>query len=89
MVEYGLPDFINARGILDRRLGRFKLAPKSWAMIEPVLEGLSQAELVQAADAVIKDAILDGTIKLSLDALRLALQDRQALRSKFHRQEGR
>lgn len=89
VVEYGLPDLVGARGVLDRHLGRFKLAPRSWALIEPVFEGLSQAELVQAADAVTKDAILDGATKISPDALRLALQNRQTLRSKFHRQAGR
>ena len=89
VVGYELPDLIGARGVLNRRLGRFKLAPKSWPSIEPVLEGLSQAELVQAADAVIKDAILDSASRISPDALRLALQDRQALKSKFHRQAGR
>ena len=85
VVEYGLPDLVGARGVLDRRLGRFKLAPRSWALIEPELEGLSQAELVQAADAVTKDAILDGETRISADALKLALQNRQTLRSKFHR----
>lgn len=89
VVEYALPDLAGARGVLDRRLGRFKPVLKSWAAMEPVLDGLSQAELVQAADAVTRDAILDGASKVPPDSLKRALQDRQALRGKFQRRSGR
>mgnify|MGYP002715060916 CR=1 FL=1 len=54
-----------------------------------LLEGLSQGELVRAADAVVKDAILEGASKVSPDALRDALQNRQTLKGKFRRQPGR
>lgn len=89
VIEYGLPDPTGARAIIERRLGKFKLAARSWASIEPALLGLSQAELVRAADAVVKDAILEGATKASPNALRLALQNRQALKGKFRRQSAR
>ena len=89
VVEYALPDADAARAILERRLGKFKLPPRSWSAVEPALEGLSQAELVRAADAVVKDAILEGAAKVSPDALRDALQNRQLLRGKFRRQSSR
>ena len=89
VIEYGLPDPAGARAIIERRLGKYKLATRSWASIEPVLTGLSQGELVRAADAVVKDAILEGATKVSPDALRSALQNRQALRGKFRRQSVR
>lgn len=89
VVEYGLPDKSAARAIIERRLGRFKLAARSWTAIEPALDGLSQAELVRAADAVAKDVILEGGTKVSPDALRDALQNRQTLKGKFRRQTGR
>jgi len=89
VVEYALPDADAARAILERRLGKFKLPPRSWSSVEPALEGLSQAELVRAADAVVKDAILEGAAKVSSDALRDALQNRQLLRGKFGRQSSR
>ena len=41
------------------------------------------------ADAVVKDAILEGASKVSPDALRDALQNRQTLKGKFRRQPGR
>ena len=89
VIEYRLPDTAAARAILERRLGRFKLDARSWTSIEPALEGLSQGELVRAADAVVKDAILEGATKVSPDALKQSLQNRQSLRGKFRRQSGR
>lgn len=90
VIEYNLPNPPAARAILERRLGKFKLNAKAWSAIEPALEGLSQAELVRAADAVIKDAILEGKASVSPDTLHEAIQVRRTLRSKFrHRQPGR
>ncbi|WP_234731343.1 AAA family ATPase [Acidocella facilis] len=88
VIEYTLPDVPAARAIIERRLGKFKLPPKSWPAIEITLEGLSQGELVRAADAVVKDAILEGALKVSPDALRDALANRQILKGKFRRQSG-
>lgn len=89
VIEYGLPDQSAAREILERRLGNFKLSARSWSPIELALDGLSQGELVRAADAVVKDAILEGTTKVSLEAVGKALQNRQTLKSKFRRQASR
>jgi SpoVK/Ycf46/Vps4 family AAA+-type ATPase len=89
VIEYTLPDVAAAHAIIERRLGKFKIAPKSWTALEPALEGLSQGELARAADAVVKDAILEGATKVSADALREALQNRQILKGKFRRQSGR
>ena len=89
VIEYTLPDTAAARAILELRLGKFKLNGRSWATVEATLDGLSQAELGRAADAVVKDAILEGVAKVSPDALRDALQNRQTLKGKFRRQSGR
>lgn len=89
VVEYGLPDRNAARAIIERRLSKFKLTARSWTAIEPALDGLSQGELVRAADAVVKDVVLDGESKVSPDALKDALQNRQTLKGKFRRQTGR
>lgn len=87
VIEYDLPGTKAARAILDWRLG--KLAPRAWSAIEPAVGGLSQGELVRAADAVVKDAILEGASKVSADALARALKNRQTLKGKFRRQLGR
>jgi SpoVK/Ycf46/Vps4 family AAA+-type ATPase len=89
VIEYGLPNLPAARAILERRLGKFKFDDQSWESIEPALKGLSQAELVRAADAVVKDAILEGAPKVSPEALCDALKNRQTLSGKFRRHSGR
>jgi AAA+ superfamily predicted ATPase len=89
VIEYALPDPASAIGVMERRLGNFKIAARSWTSIKPMLEGLSQGELVRAADTAVKDAILEGANKVSLDALKKALQSRQTLKGKFRRHTGR
>ena len=89
VIEYALPEIAAARAIVERRLGRFKIGPKSWSELAPALNGLSQGELVRAADAVVKDAILEGETKVSAEALRDALHNRQTLKGKFRQQTGR
>lgn len=85
VIEYTLPDPVAGRAIIERRLGKFKPGAKSWPALEPVLEGLSQGELVRAADAVVKDAILEGATKISIEALHDSLRNRQTLKGKFRR----
>lgn len=85
VIEYGPPSSSAARALLERRLGKLKVSARAWADLTPVLEGLSQAELVRAADSVAKDAILEGATKLPAEALRQALENRQTLRGKFRR----
>jgi len=89
VIEYTLPDAASARAVIERRLGKFQFAAESWPALKAALEGLSQGELVRAADAVVKDAILDGASKVSLEALRYALENRQSLRGKFRRPSSR
>jgi len=89
VIEYSLSDAAADRAIVERRLGKFKFAARSWTVLEAALEGLSPGELVRAADAVVKDAILEGTSKVSLDALRDALENRQELKGKFSRKFSR
>ncbi|MBY5344950.1 ATP-binding protein [Rhizobium leguminosarum bv. viciae] len=86
IVEYDVPSGDAARAILTRRLGRLKLTAKAWADVEEATKGLSQAELVRAADTVVKDTILEGAKALSAMALRAALEDRQAFKGRLHAQ---
>lgn len=88
VIEYTLPDPASARAIIERRLGKFKFAVKAWPLLDSAVQNLSQGELVRAADAVVKDAILEGASKVSPESLRDALENRQTLKSKFRRQSG-
>lgn len=83
VIEYDIPDQRSARAILEHRLGSFKFPNKAWAELKDAVEGLSPGELVRAADAVIKDAILIGNSKVSPKALRGALESRQSFKGKF------
>lgn len=83
VISYGLPDAAGARAVVQRRLGRFKLPAKTWAAAADFAEGLSQAELVRAADGVVKRAILDGAKTIAPERLADALRDRQTLRGRF------
>jgi len=89
VIEYTLPDAASARAIIERRLGTFRFAAKAWPSLEPAVDGLSQGELVRAADAVVKDAILEGKLTVAPEALRGALENRQTLKGKFRRQSSR
>ena len=85
VVEYMLPDTAAAQAIIEKRLGKFKLNARLWSALASALDGLSPGELVRAADSVVKDAIIDGATKISADALRSALHDRQTFKGKFRK----
>ena len=85
VIGYELPDRAAALAIIERRLGKLKSTTRSWSSITPALDGLSQGELVRAADAVVKDTILEGAPKISATALKQALENRQTLKNRFRR----
>ena len=85
VIAYEVPDAEGARAVVQRRLGAFKLAAKTWKSVATLAEGLSQGELTRAADAVVKDMILRGAKTLDAEVLGSALQDRQAVRKRFRR----
>lgn len=83
VIQYELPDQAAALIILQQRLGPFRADARAWSSIKPALKSLSQAELVRAADAVAKDAILEGSGQISAASLKRALQNRHELKAKF------
>ncbi len=84
VVEYGLPSLSEARALVASRLKTFKLDARTQKALEPDFAGLSQGELVRAADSAVKEAILEGHTKVSGDLLRAVLKDRRAVRDRFH-----
>jgi SpoVK/Ycf46/Vps4 family AAA+-type ATPase len=85
VISYELPDQAGARDVVQRRLGKFKLAAATWNMAAEFSHGLSHGELTRAADTVVKKAILEGAKQVSVEALSNALRDRQAFRQRFRR----
>lgn len=89
VIEYTLPDTLSARAIIERRFGKFSFTSKAWAKLGSAIDGLSQGELVRAANSVVKDAILRNASKISPETLRDALKNRHILKSKFRRHPDR
>ncbi len=84
VIEYSLPTSDEGVAILKTRLGKFKLAAKTLKALREDLEGLSQGEIVRAADSAVREAILDGHTEISTDHLAAMLRDRRAFRDRFH-----
>lgn len=85
VIAYDLPDSAGAREVVQRRLGKFKVAIKVWNAVSGHTEGLSHGELTRATDTVVKNAILEGASQISAEALDVALRDRQTFRARFRR----
>lgn len=75
-IEYDLPPPDHVRRILTQRLPQFDLAAISWQDIADCATGLSQADLVAAADDAARDAVLEGGGKLTGAILLRAVQER-------------
>lgn len=84
VVEYTPPTLDDAKALLQAQLMTFKLPSKALKLMEPWLAGLSQAEIVRAADAAIKDAILEGRKNATIEVVENELTARRAIREHFH-----
>jgi SpoVK/Ycf46/Vps4 family AAA+-type ATPase len=80
VIEYMLPDEQLTQRVLADRLAAFRPSRIAWSMVIEAAGRLSQADLVRAADEVIKAAILRGEKTVSTDELLVALRERRALR---------
>lgn len=58
-VQYALPPPDHVRRILTQHLPQFDLSEVEWNKISATAEGLSQAEIVAAADDAARDAVLE------------------------------
>ena len=78
VITYALPDSAQAIGVLRRRLGAVNTSGASWDEVSDHVNGLSQAELVRAAESAAKRAILDGSDSVSTAALVTSLAERRS-----------
>jgi SpoVK/Ycf46/Vps4 family AAA+-type ATPase len=77
VVAYALPDSVQALNVLRRRLSGVNTTAVSWDEVGDHLNGLSQAELVRAAESAAKRAILDGGDSVSTANLVTSLDERR------------
>ena len=75
-VEYELPPPDHVRRILSQRLPQFDLSRIEWREIAEASAGLSQADLVAAADDAARDAVLEELGELSGATLLRAVRER-------------
>jgi SpoVK/Ycf46/Vps4 family AAA+-type ATPase len=78
VIAYALPDSAQAVDVLRRRLGTVNTSGVSWDEVGNQVNGLSQAELVRAAESAAKRAILEGSDSVSTAALATSLAERRS-----------
>lgn len=79
-IVYDQPSTGQAIDILRRRLAAMDTSEVQWLDLSALTEQLSHAELVKAAEAAAKRAILGGSDAIDSDQLRDALNERHLLR---------
>jgi SpoVK/Ycf46/Vps4 family AAA+-type ATPase len=79
-IVYGQPSAEQAIEVLRRRLAAMDTSRVAWGDLAALTEQLSHAELVKAAEAAAKRAILGGSDTIDADQLRSALNERHLLR---------
>jgi SpoVK/Ycf46/Vps4 family AAA+-type ATPase len=81
VVAYDLPTPEDAADVLLRRLGAMNTSAITWEEVANHVNELSQAELVRAAEAAAKRAILEGSDAVSTADLIAALDERRTARN--------
>lgn len=79
VIQYGLPDPVQARTIMRSRLGTLGKGVK-WASVVASAEGLSHAELVKAIESAAKLALLAGSPTVTTAGVIQALETRSSAR---------
>jgi len=80
VLSYDLPNDDDVRSLINSLIDQRGSKAFDWLAIAQASKGLSQAEIVMAADDVLKDAILDGVSKVSPNSLVEALAARKSSR---------
>lgn len=78
VIEYTLPDLMVARGLLETRLATFPLELVDWQLVLSKIAGLSQAEVVRAADEAAKGTVLGEVEGITTSMLVSAIEERRA-----------
>ena len=78
VIEYAPPDANQAREISTRKLVMFDTDHVEWPLVLTEAEGLSHAELARVCEDAAKHAVLQGTKRITSDALLSAIRERKA-----------
>lgn len=77
VVRYDLPPPDHVRRLLSNRLPQFDLSAVSWPEVSAAADGLSQADIVAAADDAARDAVLEEDGQLTDSTILQAIRDRK------------
>ncbi len=83
VLEFDAPTSDQIKQLISANVGPMKIVRPVWKQIIHAAEGLSQSEIVRAADDAVKTAILDERKQLSTEDIVGRLQERHAMRTAF------
>jgi len=83
VLEFDAPTSAQIKQLILANVGPAKIIEASWQKIVEAAEGLSQSEIVRAADDAVKTAILDERQQLTTEDIVTRLQERHAMRTAF------
>ncbi|EGJ51856.1 AAA family ATPase [Desulfocurvibacter africanus] len=84
ILHYDLPSLLEIQNLIANRLGQFLPKRMSLGSAASMAKSLSHAEVGQACDDAIKDAILSGKQSVSVARLKDMLRERQSVYRKNH-----
>lgn len=80
LVEYHVPSADEIKALLRMRLGGFLQSSKSISVLATEAAGLSHAEITRAVGDAVKEAVMHDQDSVSMQAVKLLLQQRHAVR---------
>lgn len=83
VLEFDAPTSAQIKQLIATNIKPMKLGRPGWPKIIKAAEGLSQSEIVRAADDAVKTAILDERKELTTENLLDRLHERHAMRTAF------
>lgn len=83
VLEFDAPTSAQIKQLISANIAPMKAVAPRWQQIIHAAEGLSQSEIVRAADEAVKMAILDERKSLSTEDIMDRLQERHAMRTAF------
>ena len=83
VLEFDTPTADQIKQLIVSNVGPMKLVRPTWNKIIDAAEGLSQSEVVRAADDAVKTAILDERKELTTENILERLHERRSMRTAF------
>lgn len=83
VLEFDTPNSEQIKQLINVNVGPMRVVRPAWQKIIHAAEGLSQSEIVRAADDAVKTAILDERRQLTTEDIVGRLQERHAMRMAF------